>query len=135
MVVLIIGINVVGRALNMPIPGGFDLSMLCAAVSGSLAIAYSTKCGAHVSVDIITNILPPRLRKVQELIISLFVLFIFVILSWQAVVVFIERFHGEVTETLRIPFWPFRLIWIISMVSSILFCLSQLALTIFGGEE
>ena len=63
LVVLIIAFNVIGRAFNKPIPGGFDLAILCAAVSGSLAIAYTTKECAHVSVDIITDILSPKLQK------------------------------------------------------------------------
>lgn len=135
LVVLIIAINVIGRAFNHPIPGGFDLSILCAAVSGSLAIAYTTKRCAHVSVDIITDILPPMLKKVQSMLTHLFALFIFVVLTWQAFVIFIQRFHGELTETLRIPYWPFRLIWLISMCCSILFCLTQFIIAMAGGEE
>ncbi len=135
LVVVIIAANVISRALNHPIPGGYDLATLCAAVSGSLAIAYTTKECGHVSVDIITDILPPTLKKIQGLLIHLVALFIFVILTWQGFGIFITRFHAEITETLRIPYWPFRLIWVISMFSSILFCITQLILTAIGGEE
>ncbi|MBN2049827.1 MAG: TRAP transporter small permease [Spirochaetales bacterium] len=135
LVVVIIAVNVVGRAFDKPLPGGFDLSILCAAVSGSLAIAYTTKANAHVNVDIIINILPPSLKKVQEIISHLVTLFLFVILAWQAAVVFIERFVGEYTETLEIPYWPFRLIWLLSMGCSILFCIVQILILLTGGKE
>ncbi len=135
LVVLIIAVNVIGRAFNHPIPGGYDLTILCSAVSGSLAIAYTTKQCAHVSVDIVTNILPPFLKRIQSMITHLVALFIFVILAWQAAIVFVERFHGELTDTLRIPIWPFRLIWLFSMCCSILFCVTQFIIAMLGGEE
>ena len=135
LVVLIIAFNVIGRAFNKPIPGGFDLAILCAAVSGSLAIAYTTKECAHVSVDIITDILSPKLRRIQEMITHLFAFIIFAVLAWQGAVVFIERFSSELTETLRIPYWPFRLIWLISMCCSLLFCVTQFILAMAGGKE
>ncbi len=135
LVVLIIAANVIGRAFNKPIPGGYDLSILCAAVSGSLAIAYTTRQCGHVSVDILADILPPALKKAQKMITHLFALVIFVVLAWQGAIVFAERFHSELTETLRIPYWPFRLIWLISMCCSVLFCITQFILAASGGEE
>jgi TRAP-type C4-dicarboxylate transport system permease small subunit len=135
LVVLIIAVNVVGRQFNKPLPGGYDLAILCAAVSGSLAIAYTTKCNAHVNVDIIIGILPPVLKKVQAVIAHLANLFIFVILAWQAAEIFIERFVGEYTETLRIVYWPFRLVWLLSMCFSVFFCLVNIALVFTGGDD
>lgn len=135
LVVLIIAVNVIGRAFNKPIPGGFDLSILCAAVSGSLAIAYTTQQCGHVSVDIITDILPPTLKKIQGMVTHLFALIIFAVLAWQGAIIFFERFHGELTETLRIPYWPFRLIWLLSMCCSVLFCITQFILAAAGGEK
>lgn len=135
LVVLIIAVNVVGRLFNKPLPGGYDLAILCAAVSGSLAIAYTTKCDAHVNVDILIGILPPALKKAQAVISHLANLFIFVILAWQAAEIFIERFVGEYTETLRIVYWPFRLIWLLSMCFSVLFCLVNIALVFARGDD
>ncbi len=114
--VLLLAANVVTRSFNRSIPGVYDLANLCSAVAGSLAIAYTTYKKGHVNVDIITNILPPVPRMIQQFVSDLLFTAVFILITWQSFVVFFDRITTEFTDTFHIPYWPFRLVWCIAMV-------------------
>jgi len=101
--------DVIGRGFfRKPIPGTFELSEYLLAVFILLGAAYTQQVKGHVGVDFITSRLSPRLRKICQIITTLLSLFIIAIVVWQG---FLQGMSERtVSEILRIPQYPFRLL-------------------------
>jgi TRAP-type C4-dicarboxylate transport system permease small subunit len=101
--------DVIGRGFfRKPIPGTFELSEYLLAVLILLGAAYTQQVKGHVGVDFITSRLSPRLRKICQIITTLLSLFIIAIVVWQG---FLQGMSERtVSEILRIPQYPFRLL-------------------------
>jgi len=101
--------DVIGRGFfRKPIPGTFELSEYLLAVFILLGAAYTQQVKGHVGVDFITSLLSPRLRKICQIITTLLSLFIIAIVVWQG---FLQGMSERtVSEILRIPQYPFRLL-------------------------
>jgi len=132
-VVTLVTVNCIGRGFRHPLPGGYDLITLGAAVSGSLAIAYCTKLKGHVHVDIVVNHLSPRAQRVQRIICGIISLAFWAIVAWQSIRVFLARLTNEVTEVLKIPYAPFRFLFMFSMILVVVILIEQL-IRDFRGE-
>jgi len=101
--------EVVGRALwNQPIPGSVELSSYMLAVFILLGVAYTHQVKGHVRVEMLVSKLPKRTRLTLEVVTTLLSLFIIAILAWQAWVIGLEE--KTVSDMLRIPQWPFRML-------------------------
>ena len=100
-------VNMIGRPLKVPVQGSFELMGLGGALIVALTLGYSQESRTHISVDILFNTFPPRLKAVciatGDLVCSAF----FGIAAWQ-----MARFGfkiyttGEVSETLGLPVYP-----------------------------
>ncbi len=111
--------DVVGRDLfNHPIPGTVELSQYLLLVFILLGLAFSQQVKAHVTISLVTSRLPQRAQLILSIIATLLSLFVFGILIWQGWVVGIEE--RAVSDMLRVPQYPFRLI---VAVASFLMCL------------
>ena len=101
--------DVIGRGFfRKPIPGTFELSEYLLAVLILLGAAYTQQVKGHVGVDFITSRLSPRLRRICQIITTLLSLFIIAIVVWQG---FLQGMSERtVSEILRIPQYPFRLL-------------------------
>lgn len=100
--------NIVSRLLGKPIKGTFELMGYFGAVATAFALGYTQIKKSHISVDILVNRFSPKARLVlngiNHVICSLF----FAVAGWQvARWAATLRETGEVTETLRIIYYPF----------------------------
>lgn len=108
MMVLTAG-DVIGRAsLARPITGMVELSEYMLVVFILMGLAYTQQVKGHVRVSFLISRLPPRVQPVVEIITILLSLFIIIILAWQGWTVGIEE--RTVSDMLRIPQFPFRLL-------------------------
>jgi len=106
---LLTAADVVCRAVwARHIPGTVELSSYMLAVFILLGVAYTHQVKGHVRVSMLTSRLPERAQLILDVIASLLSLFIISILTWQGWVVGIEE--RTVSDMLRIPQWPFRLL-------------------------
>jgi TRAP-type C4-dicarboxylate transport system permease small subunit len=106
---IITAVDVVGRdVFNHPIPGTVELSQYMLAVFILLGFAYTHQVKAHVAVSIITSRLSQNAQFILNIITTLIGLFIFSILAWQGLVVGVEE--RTVSDMLRIPQYPFRIL-------------------------
>ena len=106
---IITAVDVVGRdVFNHPIPGTVELSQYMLAVFILLGFAYAHQVKAHVAVSIITSRLSQNAQLILNIITTLIGLFIFSILAWQGLVVGVEE--RTVSDMLRIPQYPFRVL-------------------------
>jgi TRAP-type C4-dicarboxylate transport system permease small subunit len=101
--------DVVGRAFfNKPIPGTFEVSEYMLAVMVLLGAAYTQQVKGHVGVDFLTSRYSPKTQAVLQAMTTLAGLFIIAILVWQG---YLEGIHEKaVSDQLRIPQWPFKLL-------------------------
>jgi TRAP-type C4-dicarboxylate transport system permease small subunit len=106
---LITAADVVGRdVFNHPIPGVIELSQYLLAVSILLGLAYTQQIKGHVGVSILISRLSMRAQLLVSLFGSLLGLFLFVLLAWQGLIVGLEE--KTVSDMLRVPQYPFRLL-------------------------
>ncbi len=113
--------DVVLRAFKLPILGSYDLVCLMSVILIGFAVAYTYTQKGHISIDIITSKLPPRLREGVTVITTFLGVVIFSLLVWQLFTL-AERtqLNGEISQTLAIPIFPF--IYCIA-IALILMCL------------
>ena len=101
--------DVISRGFfNKPIPGTLELSEYMLSIIILLGAAYTQQVKGHVGVDFLTKRFSTKTKGVVEIITTLFCMFIVTIMVWQG---FVEGIHEKtVSDMLRVPQWPFRLL-------------------------
>jgi TRAP-type C4-dicarboxylate transport system permease small subunit len=101
--------DVVSRSFfNKPIPGTFELSEYMLAVVVLLGAAYTQQVQGHVGVDFLTSRFSPKAQAALRAVTTLAGLLIIAILVWQG---YLEGIHEKaVSDQLRVPQWPFKLL-------------------------
>jgi TRAP-type C4-dicarboxylate transport system permease small subunit len=93
---------------NTPITGTYELMGLCGALVTALSLGYTQLQRKHISVVILTNTFPPQWQHAATVVSDLVCMIFFGAIAWQ-----ISKWSttllrtGEVTETLRIIYYPF----------------------------
>jgi len=106
---LITAADVVARdVFNHPLPGVIELSQYLLAVCILLGVAYTQQIKGHVGVSLLTSRLSTRTQLMVNLVGTLLGLFLFLLLAWQGLVVGLEV--KTVSDMLRVPQYPFRLL-------------------------
>jgi TRAP-type C4-dicarboxylate transport system permease small subunit len=91
-----------------PIPGTYELVSFLGTVAAAFAMARTSIQGGHVSVSLVTRLLPERVRNIIQIITNSLALIFFGLLSWRSILYAEElRFCGEVSMTLQLPYYPF----------------------------
>lgn len=100
--------DIVLRLFRMPIPGTYELVCFMGAVAVAFAMAHTSNEKAHVAVSLVVRAFPERIQGAIEIITHIFVLILFVLIAWRSVL-YAEslRVTGEVSLTLKLPFYPF----------------------------
>ncbi len=113
---LLTSAEVVSRGVfSLPIPGTVELSSFLLAVFILLGIAYTQQQKGHVRVTILVSRLPEKVGAAFDLFTNLLCLFIVSIIVWQGWVVAFEE--KAITDMLRIPDLPFRLLVCVAGIS------------------
>lgn len=106
--ILITCANIFSRLVWVPVKGTFELMGFFGAVVTAFALGYTQAKKAHISVDILVNRFPKRVQKILNGINSVICTIFFTLAGWQiAKLGYTLRTSGEVTETLRIIYYPF----------------------------
>ena len=91
-----------------PIPGTYELVSFLGTVAAAFAMAHTSIKGGHVSVSLVTRLLPKRVRITIRIITNSLALVLFGLLSWRSILYAKElKFYGEVSMTLQLPYYPF----------------------------
>ncbi len=103
--------NILVRTVGDPIRGTFELMGYGGAVVTALALGYTQKRRGHIAVNVLIVRFPPQVQKgLNSLNDAACALFFFVV-TWQLMqkaAGFVKT--GEVSETLRMVFYPFTYI-------------------------
>jgi TRAP-type C4-dicarboxylate transport system permease small subunit len=99
--------DVVLRILGRPIVGTYELVALGGAIAIGLSLPLTSWVRGHIYVDSFVARLPRLPRAALNLATRLLVLGLFLVLGWNLLKYAMDlRAAGEVTPTLRVPFYP-----------------------------
>ena len=116
---ILTAIDVSGRYIRLPLPGTLEISTLCLALSVALTLAHTQALKGHTDVDVLYNFLPPKAKKVTNVVTSFFCVIIVGLMTWRAWPwVAFSRRTQEWVDIVGWPFWPFKAAMILG-----LFCL------------
>ncbi len=108
---LLTATDVVARTVfNKPVSGAVETSSYMMVTVILLGIAYTHQVGGHPNVSILVSRLPFRLGAFVEVIVALLCLAITFIIVWRGWVVARSDVGRIVSDVLRIPQFPFRML-------------------------
>jgi TRAP-type C4-dicarboxylate transport system permease small subunit len=107
LMMLLTVIDVILRYLGRPITGTFELVSFAGALVAGLAIAQTSLDGAHVNVDLLTEVVSGRRQDIIVIFTKLIGLGMFILLAWALCVKGNDLYKtGEVSLTLHVPYYP-----------------------------
>jgi TRAP-type C4-dicarboxylate transport system permease small subunit len=100
--------NIFMRLTWLPLPGTFELMGYFGAVVTAFALGYTQVRRGHIAVDIVVLGFSKRIQKILTAINNVICMIFFAIVAWQVTKYATTLWKtGEVTETLRIIYYPF----------------------------
>ena len=106
--VLLTCTDVAMRYLSLTMRGSYELLGLLGAVTTAFALSYTQKSKGHVTVDIFVKTFPKPAQHALSIFNNLISALLFMIISHQLFVFgFSLSEAGELTETLKIAYFPF----------------------------
>jgi len=100
--------NILFRLAGMPIKGTFELMGFFGAVVTAFALGYTQTRRNHISVVVLINTFSKNTPKVIDVLNQTICFLFFGIAAWQVAIKATTLMNtGEVTETLRIIYYPF----------------------------
>ena len=122
MMVLIVA-SVVVRPFGEVIAGSYELIEVLIVVPVAFALGYTALKQGHVEVSLVVS----RFSQRKQAIIASFTWFlslgIWGLIVWAGTGIMLEKWLGERTELLLVPYLPFRFVWVFGLL---LFCLAFL---------
>jgi TRAP-type C4-dicarboxylate transport system permease small subunit len=108
MLVLVVA-DIVGiKLLSHPIPGGIEVVAFLGVVVIGFAMSFTQIIKGHILVDFVISKFPKNIQAVLEILVLLFSVITFLILTWRCIDYGLSLQHsGEVSMTQKIPFYPF----------------------------
>jgi TRAP-type C4-dicarboxylate transport system permease small subunit len=105
---LLATMNVALRIFRLPVGGTYEIVSFLGAIVTAGALGYTQKRKDHIVVDILSDKFPPTVKRVLDRASHLLILVFFSIVSWQTFV-YGRRLMvtGELSETLKFPYYPF----------------------------
>ena len=106
--ILLTCMNIFTRLVWIPIKGTFELMGFFGAIVAAFALGYTQVGKGHIAVDVLVNRFSLKTRTIVGVINNTVCCLFFIIVSWQIAVKAETLWRtGEVTETLRIIYYPF----------------------------
>jgi TRAP-type C4-dicarboxylate transport system permease small subunit len=100
--------NILLRLVWVPVKGTFELMGFFGAITTAFALGYTQIKKGHISVDVLILSFSNKTRRILDVINSLICTVFFSFVAWQITKYAGNlRATGEVTETLRFPYYPF----------------------------
>lgn len=134
--ILMICANILMRIFWAPVRGSFELMGFFGAVVTAFALGYTQTRKGHVSVDVLMNRFPPGTRRVLNMFNTALCTVFFGAAAWQ-----LARWStnllktGEVTETLRIVYYPFSYAVSLGLVILSMVFFTELLKSLFPPKE
>ena len=99
--------DIILRLFRRPILGTYEIVGFLGAIVAGFALAQTTIERGHVAVQVVVTRFSPQIQKIIYLITHVLSIFLFALLAWECVQYGNDfRASGEVSLTLRMPFYP-----------------------------
>lgn len=119
--------NILLRQFGVPVRGTFEIMGFLGAVIFAFSLGYSHEKKEHLYVSIIFDRFPEKVKKAARVINSIVCIFFFSLVSWQLVKkALVLKNVSEVSETLRIAYYPFILVLSFGVAVLVLYFLYEL---------
>jgi len=100
--------NVIVRLFYKPILGTFEIVGFLGSVVVFFAVAYTQVQKGHISVAIVVSRFSQRTQAIIGVITYSFSIILCLLIAWQSILIANDlKQGGELSHTLRIPFYPF----------------------------
>jgi len=107
LMILLTVTDVILRSFRRPIIGTYEMVALSGAIIIGFSIPFTSWMKGHINVDFFILKLPPRGRKIFNLVTKCFGIGLFLIIGWNLIILGMDLHKaGEVTPTRHIPFYP-----------------------------
>lgn len=136
MMIFLTCVNIFLRSVWNPVTGTFELMGYFGAIVTAFALGYTQINRGHISVDILVLRFSEKTQRVLNAINYCFCMIFFAIVAWQ-----ISKYAttllktGEITETLRIIYYPFTYGVALGCAILSLVFLTDLLKTLSPGKE
>jgi len=91
-----------------PIPGTYEMVCLLGVVAAAFAMAHTSLQAGHVAVNFVVRLLSEKTQAIFEIVTGIIGFIFFGIVCWQSIeYAFKAKAWGEVSMTLRLPYYPF----------------------------
>ncbi len=128
--------NIVFRATWVPISGTFELMGFFGAIVTAFALSDTQSKRGHIAVNILINTFPKTIRRGLHVINNAICMLFFGVATWQITIkAMILQNTGEVTETLRIIYYPFTYSVAFGCAVLSLAFFTDIMKSLFGREE
>ncbi len=108
--VFLTGANILFREFGLPVRGTYELMGFFGALIFAFSLAFSHERKEHLYVNIVYDRLPDFFKRILSVINKGVCMAFFGMLSFQLVKkAFVLKDVGELSETLRLPYYPFIL--------------------------
>ncbi|EPR41100.1 Tripartite ATP-independent periplasmic transporter DctQ component [Desulfovibrio sp. X2] len=100
--------NIAGRVFDHPVEGSYELMGFFGAVAAAFSLGYSQLAKGHIAVNILDERIPPKIRRALDAVSALLSAAFFAAAGYE--VIDLGNFMvstGELSETLRMPYYPF----------------------------
>ncbi|MFP4084638.1 MAG: TRAP transporter small permease [Desulfonatronovibrio sp.] len=99
--------NMVLGFLGHPVKGSYEAAGFMGALIACLALAPTQQVRGHITVDIFDRFVPRKARQILNLISQILMACFFFLIIRQLVLLGLSlKLFGELSESLRIPFYP-----------------------------
>ena len=128
--------NVALRIFQVPVGGTYEVVSFLGAIVTAGALGYTQKRKDHIVVDILSEKFPAKVKRALDRVSYAILLVFFSIVSWQTFV-YGKRLllTGELSETLKITYYPFVFLVSAGFAVLALTILLDLIETVWTSEE
>jgi len=128
--------NVALRIVRVPVSGTYEVVSFLGAIVTAGALGYTQKRKDHIVVDILSDKFPAPVKRALDGANYAITLVLFTIISWQTFV-YGKRLllTGELSETLKVSYYPFVFLVSIGFAVLALTVLLDLIETVWTREE
>lgn len=124
---LLTGVDVIGRAFGKPIPGSYQMSELTQLWIICMAWPFTVNISSHVSVSFFISRRSPITRKVADILSRIISMVIFAAIAWQGLEMVKRSYvQVELVNILDIPLFIFQIAVPIGAFLSVVVLLGQL---------
>jgi TRAP-type C4-dicarboxylate transport system permease small subunit len=133
---LLATMNVALRIFQAPVGGTYEVVSFLGAIVTAGALGYTQKRKDHIVVDILSEKFPAKVKRVLDRVSYTLTLVFFSVVSWQTFVYGKRLLQtGELSETLKIAYYPFVFLVSAGFAVLALTILLDLIETVWTREE